>query len=133
MPPKNRADNTPPTPEQIAEKHGLPTQRALIDFDITRNQKQVIGGDPIDLSQIPTEPVKSFITEDSVVTIVAHQGEGQAVADLLAQNPFLYDHAVLYAKHYLDQEIMDFALNALDGQQLRNLQPRTDRDLSEFS
>ena len=133
MPPKKRTDNTPPTPEQIAEKHGLPLQRALIDFDITKNQKQVIGGDPIDLSQIPTEPVKSFITEESIVTISAHQGEGQAVADLLADNPFLHDQAVYYAKHYFDKNIMDFALNALDAQQLRNLQPKTNRDLSEFS
>ena len=43
------------SPEQMAERLGLTIQYALIDFDIHDPTLQVIGGDPVDLSEIPHE------------------------------------------------------------------------------
>ena len=51
------------SPEQMAERLGLTIQYALIDFDIHDPTLQIIGGDPVDLSEIPHEPVKSIILE----------------------------------------------------------------------
>ena len=43
----------------------------------------------MDLSEIPHEPVKSIIPERGIITIVAHDGEGQEVADFLPAVPWL--------------------------------------------
>lgn len=39
-------------PQDISEILELPCQRALIDFDMFSVKKQIIGADPIDLSDI---------------------------------------------------------------------------------
>ena len=120
-------ETTPlPTPSEIADQYQLPIQRALIDFDPLQPVKQVIGGDPIDLSDIPTEPVKSLITPWAIVTIVAHKGDGQLIADVLAHpQSFIKNLALQYAEDYFNQGILDFALNALSNEQIRNIEVNT--------
>ena len=122
-----------PTPDELAEEHNLPVLRVLIDFDITSSIKQIIGADPQDLTQIPTVPVRSLITQEAIITIVAHSNDEQEVADLLAQKPFLIQTAFVYAMDYFKQGIMDTALNALTDQQIRNLEATSGNDLSDFS
>ena len=75
------------SPEQMAERLGLTIQYALIDFDIHDPTLQVIGGDPVDLSEIPHEPVKSIIPERGIITIVAHDGEGRKWQTFCQQCP----------------------------------------------
>ena len=64
-------------PDELSQHHELPLQRALIDFDINPHELQVIGADPMDLSDLELEPVKSLITTWAVITIVAHRNEGR--------------------------------------------------------
>ena len=101
------------SPEQMAERLGLTIQYALIDFDIHDPTLQVIGGDPLDLSEIPHEPVRSIILERGIITIVAHDGEGQKVADFLPAVPWLSQVIVSYGEQYRDEGIMAFAMNAM--------------------
>lgn len=120
-------ENPPPIPEEVSQYYEKPLQRALCDFDIVSSDLQVIGADPIDLSEIPMEAVKSVIAPWAVITIMAHAGEGQAVADLLASRPDLTRHIVAYGQDYFAQNIMDFAMNALTDQQMRNVQAHRNR------
>ena len=106
------------SPEQMAERLGLTIQYALIDFDIHDSTLQVIGGDPVDLSEIPHEPVKSIIPERGIITIVAHDGEGQEVADFLPAVPWLSQVIVSYGEQYRDEGIMTFAMNAMTEEQI---------------
>ena len=106
------------SPEQMAERLGLTIQYALIDFDIHDPTLQVIGGDPVDLSEIPHEPVRSIILERGIITIVAHDGEGQEVADFLPAVPWLSQVIVSYGEHYRDEGIMAFAMNAMTKEQI---------------
>ena len=106
------------SPEQMAERLGLTIQYALIDFDIHDPTLQVIGGDPVDLSEIPHEPVKSIILERGIITIVAHDGEGQEVADFLPAVPWLSQVIVSYGEQYRDEGIMTFAMNAMTEEQI---------------
>ena len=125
-------DETPlPTPSEIASQHQLPLQRALIDFDPLQPVKQVIGGDPIDLSDIPTEPVTSITTPWAIVTIVAHKGDGKLIADVLAHpHSFIKNLAIHYAEDYFNQGVMDFALNALSNEQIRNIEINTGKRIN---
>ena len=68
------------TPEEIAQHYELPLQRALIDFDPYQTVKQVIGGGPMDLSDISMEPVKTLVAPWAIITIMAHEGDGQMIA-----------------------------------------------------
>ena len=87
---------------------------------------QVIPGDPIKLSYIPTEPVISIITPWAIVTIVAHKGDGQMVYDVLSlPNIFIKNLALQYAEHYLQESVMDFTLNAMSNEQIRNVEQNT--------
>ena len=106
------------SPEQMAERLGLTIQYALIDFDIHDPTLQVIGGDPVDLSEIPHEPVKSIIPERGIITIVAHDGEGQEVADFLPAVPWFSQVIVSYGEQYRDEGIMTFAMNAMTEEQI---------------
>ena len=106
------------SPEQMAERLGLTIQYTLIDFDIHDPTLQVIGGDPVDLSEIPHEPVKSIIPERGIITIVAHDGEGQEVADFLPAVPWLSQVIVSYGEQYRDEGIMTFAMNAMTEEQI---------------
>ena len=106
------------SPEQMAERLGLTIQYALIDFDIHDPTLQVIGGDPVDLSEIPHEPVKSIILERGIITIVAHDGEGQEGADFLPAVPWLSQVIVSYGEQYRDEGIMTFAMNAMTEEQI---------------
>ena len=78
---------TTPSPEELAHSTRSLNQTVLIDFDFKSPEQLVIGADPEDLSAIPTEPVKSLVAPWAVITIVAHEGEGQDVADLLYDKP----------------------------------------------
>ena len=80
---------TTPSPEELARSTGSLSQTVLIDFDFKSPEQLVIGADPEDLSDIATEPVKSLMAPWAVITIVAHEGEGQDVADLLDAKPEL--------------------------------------------
>lgn len=120
-----------PSPDEIAKLYGLPLQRALIDFDLSTHEQQVIGGDPVNLTGIPHAPVKTLITEKTVVTIVGHQEEAQEVADMLAANPHIVNWAAHYAEGYLEDGVMDFALNAMTKRQIRNIERHTGRRISE--
>ena len=107
------------SPEQMAERLGLTIQYALIDFDIhDPTTLQVIGGDPVDLSEIPHEPVRSIILERGIITIVAHDGEGQKVADFLPAVPWLSQVIVSYGEQSRDEGIMAFAMNAMTEEQI---------------
>ena len=122
-----------PTPDKLADEHNLPALRVLIDFDITTSVKQVIGGDPVDLTHIPTVPVRSLINGEAIITIIAHANEEQEVADLLAQKPFWVQTAFAYAMDYFKQGVTDVALNALTEEQIRTLEDHSGKDMSEFS
>ena len=106
------------SPEQMAERLGLTIQYALIDFDIHDPTLQIIGGDPVDLSEIPHEPVRSIILERGIITIVAHDGEGQEMADFLPSVPWLSQVIVSYGEQYRDEGIMAFAMNAMTEEQI---------------
>lgn len=120
-----------PTPEEMAQRFELPNQRALMDFDIKSSDLQVLGANPIDLSSIPNEPVKSLVTPWAVVTIVAHHGEEQEVADLMAEDPRLVQMVLHYAEHYHEQGENDFAINALTDEQIRNVERHTGRRIQQ--
>ena len=84
---------TAPSPEELARSTESQIQTVLIDFDFKSPEQLVIGADPEDLTNIPTVPVKSVLAPWAVVTIVAHEDEGQEVADLLAAKPELVNLA----------------------------------------
>ena len=90
---------TTPSPEELARRTASQVQTVLIDFELKSPEELVIGADPEDLSGIPTVPVKSLMAPWAVVTIVAHEGEGQEVADLLAAKPELVNLAAHHAEH----------------------------------
>ena len=115
------------SPEQMAERLGLTIQYALIDFDIHDPTMQVIGGDPVDLSEIPHEPIRSIILERGIITIVAHNGEGQEVADFLPAVPWLSQVIVSYGEQYRDEGIMAFAMNAMTEEQIDRLERKVGR------
>ena len=123
------AQHNPPTPEELAWDRELPLQKALMDFDLHTKEHQALGSDPIDLAGIPVVAVKSLITEDRVVCIVAHQGEEQEVADLLAAADELLGFVQHYADHYWQHGVLDFAINALSDQQIRNIKRHRARTL----
>ena len=78
-----------PRPEQVSyPKAGppLPSEPGQPSSHCKRHlfkspEQLVIGADPKDMTNIPTVPVKSVPTPWAVATIVAHEGEGQEVAD----------------------------------------------------
>ena len=114
-----------PSPEELADSTGARIQTVLIDFELKSPELLVIGADPEDLSGIPTVPVKSVITPWAVLTIVAHEEEGQDVADLLYAKPELVNLAAHHAEHYFQEGIMEFSLNALTDEQKRNVERNT--------
>ena len=116
---------TTPSPEELAERTENPIQTCLIDFDFRSPEQLVIGADPEDLSKITTVPVKSVLAPWAVVTIVAHEEEGQDVADLLAAKPELVQLAAHHAEYYFQEGIMEFSLNALTDEQKRNVERNT--------
>ena len=114
------------TPEEIAQHYELPLQRALIDFDPYQTVKQVIGGGPMDLSDISMEPVKTLVAPWAIITIMAHEGDGQMIADMLA-SPLVNVTGMVrdYAEDYFKNGVMDFSLNALSNEQIRNVERNT--------
>ena len=66
-----------------------------------------------------------------MVTIVAHEEEGQDVADLLDAKPELVNLAAHYVEQYFKEGIMEFSLNALTDEQKRNVERNTGRRLRE--
>lgn len=62
-----------------------------------------------------------------MITIVAHEGEGQDVADLLDDKPELVNLAAHHAEYYFEQGIMEFLLNVLTDEQKRNVERNTGR------
>ena len=113
------------SPDQLPNTSDTQVQTVLIDFDFRSPELLVIGGDPEDLSNIPTAPIKSLFTPWAVVTIVAHEEEAQDVANLLADQPELVQMAAHYAEHYFKEGIMELSLNALTGEQIRNFERNT--------
>ena len=122
---------TAPSPEELARSTESQIQTVLIDFDFKSPEQLVIGADPEDLTNIPTVPVKSVLAPWAVVTIVAHEEEGQEVADLLAAKPELVNLAAHYAEQYFKEGIMEFSLNALTDEQKRNVERNTGHRLRE--
>ena len=92
---------------------GKPLQKVLMDLDLRDPGLQVIGGNPMEFDHIPTERVQSTIMEDRVVTIFAHEGEGQTVANLLAARPDIKDWVLRYADHYWPVGVTSFAMQAI--------------------
>ena len=109
------------SPEEIADIVGLPLQRALIDFNPFSERLQTIGADPADLSGKETIAVKTIIGEASVLTIVAHPGAEQDVANAFAQRPEMSGWVASYGEDYLKQGVMEFAFRPLTGQEIRNI------------
>ena len=98
-----------------------PLQRVLMDFDLKDPTLQVLGGDPEEFAEIPAERVKSIILEDRNVTIYAHQGDGQDLADLLAARPDVIDWVLYYAEYYWQDGVDSFAMRALDENKTEGL------------
>ena len=122
---------TPPSPEELAQAHGKPLQRALIDLDLRDPSRQVIGADPADLSGFDMEPVKSIMAPWAVITVMAHRGEGQTVADLLEARPGLSGMVSDYGESYAKEGVMDFAFHAISEEQIRNVERGTGRRLPD--
>ena len=111
---------TTPSLEKLVHGTGYPVQTVLIDCDFRSPEQLVIGGDPDDLNNVPSAPVKSLLTPWAVATIVAPEEEGQGVADLLADKPELVQLAARHAEYYFRVGVMEFSLNALTDEQKRN-------------
>ena len=110
------------TPDQIADQTNLPQQRALFDFDLSLQEKTIIGGDPADLSSTPMEPVLSMVSAEAVVTVMAHPGQEQRVADILGQRPDIKDLVMSYASSFQADGIMDFAFHAHTPEEITRIQ-----------
>ena len=122
---------TPPTPEDLAAQYGLPLQRALIDLDLSDPSQQVVGADPADLDGIPMEAVHSLMSAGAIITIMAHAGEGQTVANLLKARPEIKGMASSYGSSYLKEGVLDFAFRALTTQEVQNLERHTGKNLQD--
>ena len=85
----------------------------------------------MDLSRIPTEDVRTLVTTLAVVTIVAHQGDRQELADLLHQHPDLIAIALSYAGHHHEPEPRDRTLLALSRKEPHNIERNTGRSLPQ--
>lgn len=119
------------TPDEIAESVGLPLQQALMDFDFFPPERQLMGCDPIELSGVETEPVKSVITDWAVVTILAHQGDAQEAANVLYQRPDITGWITHYAEGYFKEGVMEFAMYAYSKEEIANIEANTGRRLRE--
>ena len=75
------------------------------------------------------EPVKSIMTPWAIITIMAHRGEGQNVANLLQARPGLSSMVSDYGESYAKEGVMDFAFHAISEKQIRNLEHHTGRRL----
>ena len=120
--------------ERTAAAAGLPHQRVLFDFDPTSRDKGVLGGDPADLSGLQVEAVRSMSSGGIVLTIYAHAGQGQDMADLLARRTDLLTVAAAYAQSYQDDPdvtaaagtaVPDFRLYPLTSEEKANIQANT--------
>lgn len=121
----------PPSPEELARAHGLPLVRVLIDIDLADPLGQLIAGNPADLSEIPAVPVTSIILPQAIVTILAHQGEEEMVAELLRVRPDMRGWAAHYAEHYLGEGVTELAMQAYTEEQIRELEQRLGRSLGQ--
>ena len=136
-PTKRHSTPTPSTtdndesPENLARLMKIPLQRVLFDFGIHSPERQVLGGMLIDLSTVVTEDVRSMINDQTMITIAAHKGDGQKVADLLYQHPDLITLAVSYAQSYRNESgrPIDCALYALSSEEMRNIERNTGHNL----
>ena len=112
---------TDPDPEPIrnpfAGDNAL-TQRVLMDFDIRDPTKQVLDSRPCDLTGIPMEAVHTYFTKELTITVYAHEGDGQTVADLLAARPDLPQMIVGHAQLHAEAEIDAFSLVALTEEEV---------------
>ena len=105
----------PQTPEEIAQDHNAPLIKVLIDFDLNDPNQQILGAKPVDLADIPCEPVRSLIASDVVLTIVAHQGEEQDVANLLAVRQDLVTTILSYGQEEVSNgTLKDLAVYAIN-------------------
>ena len=98
---------TPPSPEELAQAHGLPMMRALIDLDLGDPSPQVIAGNPMDLTDTGVVPVTSIIAPWAIITIAAHPGEEERVYHLLRRREDLKGWVLHYAGHYLEEGVME--------------------------
>ena len=114
-------DLTGMTPDEIVKKMNLPHQRALFDFDLSLRERTIIGADPADLSRTPMEPIHSIVSENAVITIMAHPGQEQMVADMLAHRPDLKNLTMSYADAYLKDGVLDFAFHAHTQEETNNI------------
>ena len=113
------------TPEEMAGILGRPSQRGLFDFDILSDEKQVIGANPMDLTGIEMVAIKTFITEASVFTIMAHPDAAQTAANALSFRTEMGPWAESYAHDYLEDGVMDFAFYALSDEEVRTVERNT--------
>ena len=117
---KNTADGFSPPENPLSA--GLPWVRGLINFDLRDPLQQVLGSDPADLSETPVEAVRSIHTTGFTLTIFAHRGEGQDVANLLAARTDLVGMITNHAEDYTSRGIDSFEVNALTGEQVRRVE-----------
>lgn len=119
------SDHNVPSPEALTQQYDLPMMHALINFDLHDPEPQVLGCDPLDLSGIPTEPVKTIAIPGALVTIYAHQGEGQDVADLLSADPSLVSMVQDHGEQYFYLGVISFDVHALTPHEIDNVRQRT--------
>ena len=113
-----------PTPDETVEtiphpyNPSAPRLRVLIDFDLKDPHTQVLDTTPADFSAIPVQAVKTIFTDNLIIHIYAHEGQGQDVADLFAARPDLDAMIASHALLHTHDDVNSFTLNALSRQQV---------------
>ena len=93
-------------------------QKVLIDFDLRDPAPQVLDSHPTDLSGIPMEAVHTYFTPELTITVYAHDGDGQEVANLLAERPDLPQMIIGHAQLHAESRIDSFSIIAISEKQL---------------
>lgn len=119
----------------MADQMGLPHQRALFDFDPRNPGRNVLGGDAEDLSAQEMEPVRSFISQGTLVTVYARTGDGQDMASFLSVREDLIAVASAYDEHCRNEagenQYPDFRLRPLTAEEKGNIERAMGRTLPQ--
>ena len=114
--------NTPVIPPNPHAGDKAFVQRVLIDFDLRDPTQQVIDSNPADLTDIPMQAVRTLYTQTLTITIYAHEGEGQDVAQLLEVKENIIWMILTHGQMHADDGVADFTINALTDTQWEHLQ-----------
>lgn len=65
--------------------------------------------------------MQTVVTKSAVLTIVAHPGSEQDVANAFELRPSMMGWVASYGENYMEQGVLDFAFYALTEQQQENI------------